>query len=129
MENDPVQQPFKSPDDQLHLKLELGKVFSPAAPIDEKELFAGRTQQVSTVTDAIIQRGQHVIIFGERGVGKTSLGSVLSDFLQQAVKQNILTPHVNCDVKDDYNTVWKKVFSQIAVTKTRRSMSLKGEDA
>jgi Holliday junction resolvasome RuvABC ATP-dependent DNA helicase subunit len=32
--------------------------------------------------DAINQQGQHVLIYGERGVGKTSLANVLSGFLK-----------------------------------------------
>lgn len=95
-------------------------------PYDEKDLFAGRSDQVDTVVDAIIQRGQHVVIFGEGGVGKTSLGNVLHGFLQNPVKRSILTPRVNCDAKDDFGSVWKKVFSQVVLTQEKKSMAMAG---
>ena len=47
--------------------------FTPGAPIDSRDLFAGRTRQIDKAINTIFQRGQHAIIFGERGVGKTSL--------------------------------------------------------
>ncbi len=78
------------------LALEVGRVFSPAAPIDERALFAGRRRQLRAVIDAISQRGQHAIIYGERGVGKTSLGNVLSEFLTGA-QRLVLAPRINCD--------------------------------
>src|SRR3989304_4900393 len=71
-------------EERIRLGIEVGGVFSPAAPINERRLFAGRTQQVRRVIDAINQRGQPVLIFGERGVGKTSMANVLRDFLEAA---------------------------------------------
>jgi ABC-type lipoprotein export system ATPase subunit len=44
-------------------------------------LLAGRDKQIALVIDAVNQKGQHVIICGERGVGKTSLFNVLKSFL------------------------------------------------
>ena len=51
------------------LALNASRVFSPTAPIDERDLFAGRTDQIRKLIDAINQKGQHAIVFGERGVG------------------------------------------------------------
>lgn len=110
-----------SREDRSRLGLELGRVFSPAAPIDEKALFAGRTEQLRDVVDAVNQRGQHAIVFGERGVGKTSLANVLSDFLEAAGEQ-ILAPHVNCDGTDDFSTLWRKIFSEIEIARQIRGV-------
>lgn len=93
------------------LSLHAGRVFSPTAPIDERSLFAGRNEQVRTLIDAINQKGQHAILFGERGVGKTSLANVLASFLSGA--GTVLSPRVNCDTTDTYTTVWQKVFAEI----------------
>jgi ABC-type uncharacterized transport system fused permease/ATPase subunit len=76
------------------LGFELGTVFTPAAPIDNKKLFSGRTSQLRDVIDAVNQRGQHAIIYGERGVGKTSLASVLEEYLPTA-GTNVIAPRVN----------------------------------
>lgn len=113
---------------ELDLKLwhEAGKVFSPGAPIDKKELFAGRLEQIRRLVETITQRGQHAIIFGERGVGKTSLANVLSDFVKEIADQE-LTPKVNCDGTDDYSSLWIKIFSEIPLISKQQKPGFKGE--
>jgi len=108
------------------LGFELGTVFTPAAPIDNKKLFSGRTSQLRDVIDAINQRGQHAIIYGERGVGKTSLASVLEEYLPTA-GTNVIAPRVTCDSTDDYESVWRKVFSGIQMVQSRAGIGLRGE--
>ena len=54
--------------------------FNPSGPVSDKDLFAGRESQITDVLGAVGQSGQHVILFGERGVGKTSLASLTHEF-------------------------------------------------
>lgn len=91
----------------------VSQAFSPGAPIDEYALFAGRHTQVREIISAITQRGQHVIIFGERGVGKTSLANVLSELLNHADLRAVEAGRINCDSTDNFSTIWKKVFREI----------------
>jgi hypothetical protein len=49
----------------------LTSVFTPAIPVSQSAVFAGRLEQIQQVVDAIGQPGVHVVIFGEPGVGKT----------------------------------------------------------
>lgn len=102
------------PDDArwAELAFEAGRVFNPNTPIDERDLFAGRVEQTRRVIDAVNQRGQHAIIFGERGVGKTSMANVLSQFLTNP-SGTLLAPRVNCDSSDTFDRVWRKAFDQI----------------
>lgn len=110
-----------------NLALEAGRAFSPSAPIDERALFAGRDNQVRLVIDAINQKGQHVIIYGERGVGKTSLANVLSSFLSQPASP-VACPRVNCDAKDTFETVWRKIFDEIELLGKTRTMRFKDQN-
>src|SRR5262245_37582556 len=71
-------------------------VFSPSAPIDQRSLFAGRLAQFTDVINAVNQKGQHVILFGERGVGKTSLASVISG-MYRAGRAAVMPTTINCD--------------------------------
>jgi len=96
------------------LALQASQVFSPGAPINERDLFSGRREQIRRAVDAVNQAGQHAIIFGERGVGKTSLSRVLSQYLSVGHNQ-VVTPSVNCETADSFGSVWKKVFSRIDV--------------
>ncbi len=103
------------------LEMKISTAFSPAAPVNEYSLFAGRISQVREIIAAINQRGQHVVLFGERGVGKTSLANVLKDVLSvlYSGKSHIVSK-TNCDVEDVYSSIWKKVFEQIRVFRPKR---------
>ncbi|MFH0907441.1 MAG: ATP-binding protein [bacterium] len=109
------------------LRAEAGKVFNPSGPIDEKDLFAGRKQQVGKVIDVINQRGQHGIIYGERGVGKTSLANVLAPWLE-SLGDFVLAPRVNCDGTDNFATMWRKMFAEIQITRSVRAPGFSGKD-
>ena len=113
--------------ERLRLRAEVGKVFNPAAPVEQKALFAGRLEQVNSVVDAISQRGQHAIIYGERGVGKTSLANVLQEFLASA-GQRVLVLRFNGEESASYTTVWKKMFADLEATvQTREAGFIGGE--
>ncbi len=111
---------------KLERDLRLGEVFTPAAPIDRLSLFAGRDAQRRAVLDAILQRGRHAVLFGERGVGKTSLASVLREYLEE-VGQSVIAPRVNCDDGDDYSALWRKAFDDLQFIEHRRGVGFAPE--
>ncbi|MEK6711164.1 MAG: ATP-binding protein [Nitrospinota bacterium] len=103
-----------SKEDQTRLDHAASIAFTPAAPINARNLFAGRKEQVRQVIDAINQVGQHAIVFGERGVGKTSLSNVLKYLLEdQRISYPIFAPHIICDGTDNFHTAWIKAFKTI----------------
>lgn len=77
----------------------IASAFTPASPISSTDLFAGRMNHLIRVADAILERGQHVVLYGERGVGKTSLANVASQQISNAVI-------VRCDSTDTFETTW-----------------------
>jgi Cdc6-like AAA superfamily ATPase len=89
------------------------QVFTPGSPINHRALFAGRIEQVMQVLNAIREPGRHVVLYGERGVGKTSLANVLGEFLE-AIDPNSRQPaRVNCNTKDDFKSIWVKILREI----------------
>ena len=86
--------------------------FSPSAPIDRRDVFAGRRDQLAALYTVMRQRGQHAVIYGERGVGKTSLASIMAD---QARRDEFFTAHIICDSSDDFSSIWRKIFEEIGV--------------
>lgn len=93
----------------------VGKVFSPGAPVNKYALFAGRREQVADVINAVNQRSQHVVLFGERGVGKTSLANVLGEIFADSSIGGLNSGTVNCDRKDTFSTLWHKALREISV--------------
>jgi Cdc6-like AAA superfamily ATPase len=106
-----IQRP-KTPEDWNALRAEITDAFSPSAPVQEKDLFAGRADQMLALEDAVNQRGRHAIIYGERGVGKTSLANILHLVVRRPNKELIYV-RVNADPTDTFTTLWKKVFKRM----------------
>jgi Cdc6-like AAA superfamily ATPase len=90
-----------------------GKILTPASPIRTRELFAGRMAQLRQVVESIYQPGQHALIHGERGVGKTSLANMVGPMLADA-GSHVLTIKVNCDATDSFASAWKKALENLS---------------
>ena len=113
-----------SPQGLFGLIADINQAFTPGAPIDSMDLFAGRRRQVQKVIATIFQRGQHVVLFGERGVGKTSLARTLYDFLVLSGISHYQIARVNCAEGMDFETIWKNAFKQFVFTDGDASSTL-----
>ncbi|WP_241616804.1 ATP-binding protein [Rosenbergiella epipactidis] len=61
----------------------LNKVVRPAAPVSNSELLFGREKQLSSIESVLYSDGRSVFIYGDRGVGKTSLAHTIAYKLQK----------------------------------------------
>jgi hypothetical protein len=102
------------------LATKAGTVFRPRTPINTRELFAGRWEQLMTISDSIAQTGLHIVIFGERGVGKTSLANVIDPLLQvmeEGVPGQSASPRlvvkVNTHVGDSFAEIWQRALDEV----------------
>jgi len=86
-------------------------VFTPGAPIDNRDFFAGRIQQLKRVIETIPSPGRHPIIFGQRGVGKTSLANMLGTILP-----DVWAVKVNCDGSDTFASIWERVLQKASLS-------------
>lgn len=100
-------------DSAERLRMRVGQAFSPAAPVARRDLFAGRTKQLESLVDVAFEKGQHAIIYGERGVGKTSLATVLSLIFED--DDSKLAVRVNCDATDDFTSLWHKIIDELDI--------------
>lgn len=99
---------------ESHYKI--GKAFSPAAPVNNRDLFAGRISQMNELLSLAGQQGAHAIVYGERGVGKTSLAAVMTEIF---LAGNGIAAKANCDTGDDYGSVWRKVLDDVQYIEQR----------
>jgi len=102
------------------IRAEITESFSPGAPVEEKDLFAGRAHQINLLKDAVIQRGRHAIVYGERGVGKTSLANILRLVLQHPQRELVYV-RVNADPQDTFASLWHKVFKRLSYADSAES--------
>lgn len=100
-----------TPDDWLALRAEVLELFTPGAPIDEVTLFAGRQAQIQKLRDTLSSKGRHAVVFGEKGVGKTSLVSVFH--LGVSRTSRVQRVYVQCNKRDEYGDIWKRAFKRI----------------
>ena len=95
----------------------LGQVFSPTFPIQEKDFFFGRINQLEKIADAINEQGQHAILYGERGVGKTSLANIMAKSYT-----NLYPVKVTCERQDTFKSLWERAFESIQFSKTTEGL-------
>lgn len=98
---------------KIKLIFDINTAFTPGAPIDSKDLFAGRKKQREKVMGTVFQKGQHAIVFGERGVGKTSLANTIFDFLVLMGQFKYQRARVNCSEETEFCDIWRSVFKQL----------------
>jgi len=93
-------------------RFEVNQLFTPSTPINVAELFAGRVPQLFKIVDAIGERGRHVILFGERGVGKTSLAQIIPYVVPAKIK-TVKPIRVQAFPNDDFSSIARKIFKEI----------------
>lgn len=90
----------------------LSDIFRPSAPTDDRQLFRGRQDELAAATQAMQSQGQHAIIFGERGVGKTSLSYMLLAVFK-AHNPTGLAIRIACGASDTFASTWAKLPARL----------------
>ena len=104
-----------SDEDWSVLRADCEQVFTPGAPIKESDLFAGRSEQIAKLTQRIRSPGSHAIVFGERGVGKSSLVNVFK-FIADRNAARIQYIRIAGVAGDTASSVYMKIFKRITVS-------------
>ena len=109
-----------SPEAAEKLNLAASQTFRPRTPIATRDLFAGRWEQITTLVDSVTQSGLHVVIYGERGVGKTSLSNVIGPIVRAfdddkpaGGRAPRLIMKVVASSDDSFSSLWHQLFGQI----------------
>ena len=97
--------------DQLSVaRLKLRNAYTPAQPITDPWRFAGRTELLTKLIRAIEDQRLHAIIYGVRGIGKTSLLHVLAGMAQEARYQ---VSYVTCGASATFTEMFRSVAAGI----------------
>lgn len=103
----------KMTDDDWNAKrFEIAELFTPSSPITTAELFAGRRKQISKLVDVIGERGRHAIIYGEPGVGKTSISQIIKMIIPARTSKvkYIRKPAFSSDT---FSSIWLEIFREM----------------
>lgn len=101
-------------------------LFKPKTPIDDDKLFSGRIKQVQEVLDVVWEEGGHAVIFGERGVGKTSLANII-DRRVLSVISAVKGLKVSCSPSDTFFQLWSNMLKDYSYDDRTVPEVLKGE--
>jgi Cdc6-like AAA superfamily ATPase len=96
-------------------------VFLPRTPVTTRDLFAGRWGELTEISDAVHQPGLHVVIYGERGVGKSSLANVISPTVRaldnvgnkEEPLSNRLVLKAVANSGDTFSTIWRRLIGDL----------------
>jgi len=105
-----VQKP-RTADDWFQLSFEISALFD-GAPIDEEDLFAGRSTEVRKILEAVIARSKHVVLFGEKGVGKTSLTNVFWKRFNKTLRSFIVA-RIQAGPHDTFSSLWGRALEEL----------------
>ncbi|WP_167465468.1 ATP-binding protein [Nocardia brasiliensis] len=93
----------------------LANIFKPGAPTDDQRLFRGRRSQLVRLLGVTGAPGQHAIIFGERGVGKTSLSYMVRDAFDGQAPDATVCVRLACSADDDFSSLWQKLHGRLTL--------------
>lgn len=89
-------------------------LFTPGTSIKEQDLFAGRSQQIDKLTQRVRLPGSHAVIYGERGVGKSSLVAIFKYVADQS-PNSVQYIRIAATEGDDYRAIMLKIFKRMTV--------------
>lgn len=91
-------------------KLALRDALGASQPVIDRTSFAGRHDALSQLIAAVEQQRVHVVIYGERGIGKTSLVHVFAETAREA---RYLVLYGSCGTEAEFSAMFKAFAARI----------------
>ena len=92
------------------IRAELASAFNPGGPVSHRDLLVGRIEQIRAVFTAVQQGGLSVLLYGERGVGKTSLASLMHELWNLADRDSVVALRTNCTPSSTFGEIWSNIL-------------------
>ena len=92
------------------LKSKIHKIFRPGTTVLERKYLVGREQEIKDLEKVLSRHGEHAIIIGDRGVGKTSLVRIVLKELGQKYYDRTLNTH-----KTTFESLFKSLLNDAGI--------------
>lgn len=89
-------------------------VFTPHQPVNDVDLFFGRQDEVHSIIEQINTPGQHSLLYGERGVVKSSLANISSKLLLSKIIDGNLYLKI-CDSESTFISILREPLAEIGI--------------
>ncbi len=93
------------------LNFEIMSLFD-GAPVDDEQMFAGRIDQILRMLETVMERSKHVVLFGERGVGKTSLSNIFWRRYHKTLR-SFIAARVQAGPHDTFSSLWIRALEEL----------------
>lgn len=94
------------------VRMRLRNAYTPSQPVTDRRMFAGRTEVLTRLIRAIEHQRLHAVIYGGRGIGKTSLLHVLA---QTARDARYLVVYIPCGAGSDFSETFRALAREISL--------------
>jgi Cdc6-like AAA superfamily ATPase len=91
-------------------RVKVRNAFTPAQPVQDPQMFSGRAEILASMIRAVEDRRLHLVIYGDRGVGKTSLLHMLSLAAREA---RYIVIYVSCGATSDFSETVRAAAAEI----------------
>jgi hypothetical protein len=91
-------------------RMKLRAAFTPSQPVVDRRMFAGRVDVLTTLIRSLEDQRVHVVLYGERGIGKTSLVHVLA---QAARDARYIVIYSSCGATSNFDELFRAVAAEI----------------
>ena len=88
-------------------------IFTPHTPINHENLFRGRIVEVTQILSTLNTPGQHVLLYGDRGVGKSSLANIASKKLINITGNKLIIKR--CSKSDNFSSLFDDLLMECGV--------------
>ena len=105
---------FGLDDEVLIIESGVRDVFTPHTPVDEITHFFGREDEASRLVSVINSPGQHILVYGDRGVGKTSLAKTTCNMLLHKIQKGHLFEK-RCDSSDTFSSLFLDPLAEVGI--------------
>lgn len=90
------------------------EIFTPHRPIQSMDLFFGRQKEVQKIIEQVNTPGQHSLLYGERGVGKSSLANIATNLLiSKLIRGKLYTKR--CDSQDTFLSILAEPLTDFGI--------------
>lgn len=102
-------------------------VFTPHQPVMSVNLFFGREKEVTSIIKHLNTPGQHALLYGNRGVGKSSLANITAEVLLKNLMDSQIIKK-RCDSTDNFVSVVGEILVHVGIDVHEKSVK-KGSSA
>lgn len=110
---------------RLSRQLNASEGFTPTQPRKTRSMFTGRQSELDLIVQGLTEDRAHIVLYSERGRGKTSLANVVVETLRRS---GLIVVRTQCDSGSSFDSVMRGLLGDLPAT-FLKTPPAEGEDA